>query len=101
MSAYELADNQADRRFELTIDGQLAGFVVYRDQDGTRALIHTEVDPSFKGQGVGSRLAAGVLDRLRDRGERIIPICPFITSYIRKHPGYVDVVAPEMRSRFE
>ena len=97
--AIEIADNAADRRFELTLDGQLAGFVVYRDQNGTRALVHTEVDPAFKGQGVGSKLAAGVLDQLRDRGEQIIPICPFITSYIRKHPEYVDVVAPEMRDR--
>ena len=99
--AIEIADNPADRRFELTVDGQPAGFVAYRDHDGRRALVHTEVDPAFEGQGLGGKLAAGVLDQVRDRGEQIIPVCPFITSYIGKHPEYVDVVVPEMRGRFE
>ena len=99
--AIEIADNPADRRFEISVDGQLAGFVVYRDEDGTRALVHTEVDPAFKGQGIGGMLAVGVLDQLRERGEQIIPICPFIASYIRKHPEYADVVVPDMRERFE
>jgi predicted GNAT family acetyltransferase len=97
----EIADNAADRRFELTVDGQLAGFVVYRDEDGTRALVHTEVDPAFEGQGLGGKLAAGVLDQLRERGEQIIPVCPFIASYIRKHQDYLDVVVPQMRAKFE
>ena len=97
--AIEIADNPAERRFELTVDGELAGFVVYRDEDGRRALVHTEVDPAFEGQGLGGKLAAGVLDQLRERGEEIVPICPFITSYIRKHPAYVDVVVPEMRGK--
>jgi predicted GNAT family acetyltransferase len=93
-------DNPDQRRFELTVDGELAGYVAYRDEAGTRALVHTEVDPAFKGRGLGGKLASAVLDRLRERGEQIIPICPFITSYIRKHPDYLDVVAPQMRSRF-
>jgi hypothetical protein len=96
-----IEDNPAEGRFELTVDGRLAGFVVYRDEGGTRALVHTEVDPAFKGQGLGGKLASGVLDQLRGRGEQIIPTCPFITSYIRKHPEYLDTVVPAMRRRFE
>ncbi|HEX2129465.1 MAG TPA: GNAT family N-acetyltransferase [Solirubrobacterales bacterium] len=99
-AAIEVADNPADGRFEITVDDQLAGFVVYRDQGGTRELVHTEIDPSFEGQGLGGRLAAGVFELLRERGEEIIPVCPFITSYIRKHPEYADVVVPAMRRRF-
>lgn len=98
--AIDVADNAADRRFELTVDGELAGFVVYRHEDGKRVLVHTEVDPAFEGQGLGGKLAAGVLDQLRERGEQIIPVCPFISSYIRKHPEYADVVVPSMRGRF-
>ncbi len=97
----EVVDNPAESRFELRLGGEVAGFVRYRDSVGTRALIHTEVDPAHKGQGLGGRLAAGVLDQLRERGESIEPVCPFITSYIRKHPDYLDVVAPELRARFE
>ena len=97
----EIADNPADRRFELTVDGQLAGFVVYRDENGTRALVHTEVDPAFEGQGLGGKLASGVLEQLRERGEQIIPVCPFISSYIRKHPDYLDVVVQGMRTKLE
>ena len=97
----EISDHPAERRFELTVDGELAGFVAYREEDGRRTLVHTEVDPAFEGQGLGGKLAAGVLEQLRERGEEIVPVCPFITSYIGKHPEYVDVVVPEMRGRFE
>ncbi len=32
---------------------------------------------------------------LRERGRRVIPICPLVTSYIRRHPEYADLVAPD------
>ena len=55
---------------------------------------HTEVDPSFEGQGVGSALARGALDDVRSRGLHIIAMCPFISAYVRRHPEYADLIAP-------
>jgi predicted GNAT family acetyltransferase len=93
MTDIQITDNPHRHRFEGHLDGELAGFVVYRREDDRLVLVHTEVDPGFEGQGVGSALARGILDRLRAEGEVVVPECPFIAGWIEKHPDYADLVA--------
>ncbi|MEO3747821.1 GNAT family N-acetyltransferase [Plantactinospora sp. B5E13] len=85
-------DNPAERRFEILIDDSLAGFVAYRVASGTIVLVHTEVDPGYEGKGVGSALARGTLDQLRERGEPVRVTCPFLLRFIERHPEYTSVV---------
>lgn len=92
MSEMQVTDNAEASRYEITVDGKLAGFVDYADGEGTRALVHTEVDDAFGGQGVGGRLAQGALDDIRRQGLQVSPICPFIKGYIEKHADYQDLV---------
>jgi len=80
-------------RYELTLDGQLAGVAFYARGEGEITLRHTEVDDRFEGRGLGSRLARTVLDDARARGLRVVPLCPFMAGYIRTHPEYQDLVA--------
>jgi predicted GNAT family acetyltransferase len=54
-------------------------------------LVHTDVEPAYEGQGLGSVLAKGALDDLRERGVRAVPLCPFVWAYIRRHPEYAPV----------
>jgi hypothetical protein len=54
--------------------------------------VHTEIDPSFEGQGIGSALVRGALDVERAAGTAIVPLCPFVRGYIDKHPEYADLV---------
>jgi uncharacterized protein len=56
-------------------------------------LIHTEVEPAFEGQGLGARLVAGALEDLRARGLKLVPQCPFVRAYLRRHPDQADLVA--------
>ena len=86
-------DNPAERRFEILLDDSLAGFIRYQVQSGTIVLWHTEVDPQFSDRGVGSALARGTLDRLRERGDRVRVTCPFLLRFIERHPEYKPVVA--------
>jgi len=58
-------------------------------------LVHTDVATSVEGSGVGSALVAGALDDIRARGLRVVPVCPFVAAYVRRHPGYADLVAPD------
>ena len=53
---------------------------------------HTEVDDAFAGRGVGTSLARGALDTVRKRKEKLVPLCPFIASYVRRHDEYSDLV---------
>jgi uncharacterized protein len=91
--AVETVDRPDQGRYELTVDGALAGWVTYRLRDRRITFIHTEVQPAFAGRGLAQRLAAAVLDDARARGLRVRPLCPFIASYMRAHPAYQDLVA--------
>jgi predicted GNAT family acetyltransferase len=41
---------------------------------------------------LGSLLLAGALDDLRARGLKLVPLCPFVASYIRRHPEQADLI---------
>lgn len=86
-------DNPEMRRYEASVDGEVAGYVFYQQREEALVLIHTEVAEEFEGQGIGSLLAAGALDDIRARGLHIVPVCPFIRGYIERHPEYADLVA--------
>lgn len=85
-------DNPGELRYELLVDGEVAGEIRYRRSPDFVALVHTEVAPAVEGRGLGARLVAGALDDLRGRGLHVVPICPFVRSYIRRHPEYGDLV---------
>jgi len=86
-------DNPAHHRFEAVDEsGVVAGFAAYRRSEGAVELTHTQVDDAFEGHGVGSRLAQGALDALRDEGVRVVPSCPFISAFIQDHQEYADLV---------
>lgn len=73
-------------------DGTVAGFVEYVDHRGTRVLFHTEVADEFEGRGVGSTLAREVLDQALAGDLAVKVTCPFLTSWIERHPEYADRV---------
>ncbi|MGI9605111.1 MAG: N-acetyltransferase [Acidimicrobiales bacterium] len=62
---------------------------------GATWLIHTEIDPAREGMGVGSFLVRSTLDQIRAEGGTIVPTCPFVGSWIRRHPDYADLVDRE------
>ena len=75
------------------LDGRVVGISQYSLTDDVITFLHTEVDPSGKGKGIGSRLAAGALDDVRRRGLRVVARCPFIAAYIKRHRDYADLLA--------
>jgi predicted GNAT family acetyltransferase len=87
-----VTDNPALRRYELRIDGAFEGEIVYRLEPGRIVLIHTEVSQQVEGQGLGAQLVKGALDDIRARGLRVVPLCPFVASYVRRHPEYGDLM---------
>ena len=88
----EVRDNPERDRYEIVVDGQVAGFAQYAQRPGRIFFVHTEIDPAYEGQGLGSALAAGALSDARARGLRVVPLCRFIASYLDRHPQYSDVV---------
>jgi uncharacterized protein len=85
-------DNPTELRYEL-LDGEtLVGLIRYRLEPNAIALIHTEVEPAHEGQGLAGVLVQGALDDIRARGLRLIPICPYVRSWLERHPEYADLV---------
>ncbi|XVQ13086.1 GNAT family N-acetyltransferase [Spirillospora sp. CA-255316] len=89
----EVTENAGASRYEIRVDGELAGFAEYKLRPDKIVFTHTEVDGAFEGQGVGSALARGALDDARAKGLGVVPLCPFIKGWIDKHPDYRDLVA--------
>ncbi len=89
---YQIRDDPENHRYVIEVDGQVAGVAVYHIRKGRYIFVHTEVGPEYEGKGLGSALARYALDEMRDRGETIVPICPFIASYIKRHPEYQELV---------
>jgi uncharacterized protein len=91
-------DNPDELRYELCVDGVRVGFIAYRREPGAVVLVHTDIDPSQEGKGLGSRLVAGALADLRSRGLGLVPLCPFVAAYLRRHPEQADLVVADPRS---
>lgn len=97
----EVRDEPDRARFELLVDGELAGVAQYVRRGGRVVFTHTEVDQRFEGRGLGSVLASRALDTVRAEGSLAVPLCPFIAGYIARHPEYDDIVDHELLARFE
>ena len=88
-------DNPTELRYELLDGDTVIGLIRYRLEPGAVALIHTEIEPAHEGQGLGSELVKGALDDLRGRGLRLVPICPYVRSWLERHPEYADLVTSD------
>jgi predicted GNAT family acetyltransferase len=93
-------DNARETRFEITVDGRLAGYVDYRRDGDEYALPHTRVLTEFEGRGIGTQLIVGTLDEIAARGGTVLPYCPFVPKVIRDHPEYLELVPEAQRGTF-
>jgi len=80
-----IVDVPERRRFEVRAGDQVIGHARYARSGDTISLVHTEVDPSQEGKGVGSRLASSVLRDVTSRGLTVVVRCPFVGAYVRRH----------------
>jgi uncharacterized protein len=97
-----VTDNPAAFRYELHVGTEFAGFVTYllREHNTVISLLHTEVEPAFQGAHLATHLARFSLDDARKRGLAVLPFCPYINSWIKKHPEYTDLVPQDRRADF-
>ena len=98
---YTVVDLPEQERFENATGAQVAGFTEYRRRGGLIAFVHTEIAPELEGQGLASRLIAAALDRAREEGLAVLPLCPFVRGFISRHHEYLDLVPASQREHFE
>ena len=99
--ATEVRDQPDHSRYEILVDGVVAGFAQYRRGDDRITVMHTEVDDAYEGQGLGSELVRHVLEEARAAGLAVLPSCPFTASWIKRHPEYLDLVPEGARPAYD
>ena len=85
-------DNERELRYEALIDGRLAGLIRYRREEGLVVLVHSEVDLELEGTAAESELVRGALADIRARDLKVVPHCPLVADYVRRHPEEWDLV---------
>ena len=88
----QVSDNKAEQRYEANVDGGLAYAEYQPAGEDTLIFTHTEVPQESEGEGVGSALVKAALDDVRAQGMQVVPQCPFVATYIERHPEYADLV---------
>lgn len=88
----DTVDNSTESRFEILVDGKVAGFADYRLLPTKIVFTHTEVLPDYEGQGLASKLVKHALQASADAGLRVVPLCPYVAKYIARHPEFKDLV---------
>ena len=92
MSDYQIRDNQEEKRIEVQLEGRLAVIEYFR-KDEKIYFVHTEVPEELEGQGIASEMARFALELAREQGLKVVPRCPFVAAYIKRHSEYQPLVA--------
>lgn len=98
-SLIEVRNAPERSRYEILVDGEIAGFTDYRPEEGSLVFDHTVVLDQYAGRGLASALARGALDDVRAQQARIVPVCSFIAGWVVKNPDYGDLVDEELLAR--
>lgn len=94
-------DDPDNHRYVVEKDDEVVGFAEYHLRGGRHFFVHTEVDDSHSGQGLGTILVKAALDDVRSAGGVVVPMCPLFAAYIKRHPEYEDLVDHEIMERID
>lgn len=100
MTTTEVSHNSDQHRFEIRVDGVLAGFLDYSLADAVYALNHTQIFPEFGGRGLGSKLVIGALKDIGDRDGQVLPYCSFIPKLLADNPEFINLVPNDQKASF-
>ena len=93
---WTVRDNPERRRFEIDL-GDAVAVAEYTLPKGMIMFSHTEVPPQHEGKGIGTALIRGALAAARERGLKVVPICPVFASDIKGHAEEQDLLDPAWR----
>lgn len=95
-----VSDNPQENRFEVHVDGELAGYAEYTRSSSSLLLTHTVVEDAYEGEGLAGKLAKFAFASARDAGLAVLPRCPYMAKYVAKHPELLDLVPEDRRGEF-
>ena len=92
-----LVNNEANHRFEMKV-GDYIAFIEYKQTLNKITLIHTEVSPELEGKGAATAIIEKTLDYIEKNNFKLIPLCPLVVAYIKRHPDWKRIVDEGVKS---
>ncbi len=86
----EITHNPTENRFETWIDGKLSK-LDYIEDGNTIVMTHVGVHPELRGHGVAAKLTEAALGYARGKSLRVIPMCSYVATYIRRNPQFAEL----------
>ena len=93
-------DNPERHRFEIDLGDGTFAIAEYTLPAGKMMFTHTEVPDAHEGKGIGTMLIRFALDAARERGLKVIPICPFFAGYMQTNADTHDLLDSAWRRQF-
>jgi predicted GNAT family acetyltransferase len=90
--ATTIEHNEAKSRYEIFLDGELAGYAEYAERAGVRDFNHTLTLPQFRGHGVAALVVEHALNDTRKSGLKVRASCWYVDEYIAKNREFADLV---------
>ena len=91
-----LVKNEVDKRFELSV-GDYTTFIIYKEHGKKIWLIHTESPEELKGKGTATAIIEKTLTYIEDNGYKLIPLCPLVAAYLKRHPEWDRILDESTR----
>ncbi|MCW2841286.1 MAG: family N-acetyltransferase [Aeromicrobium sp.] len=89
----KVVHNVDEQRYEIRVDGILAGYTEAKEDGEVVVFPHTVVFEQFERQGLAAEVVTGALDDIRVRGKKIVAQCPYVARFVEKHSDYADLLA--------
>jgi len=89
--AHDIRHNSDESRFETTVDEQLC-VLDYRLDRKVITMTRVLVPPPVEGRCIAGALTRHALDYSREENWRVVPRCPYVAAWIKRHPDYADLV---------
>jgi predicted GNAT family acetyltransferase len=86
----QFSNNAARHRYEYAVGAETA-FANYRVENGVLYIDYVEAPVALRGTGAAGALMQQVMDKARQDGRKVVPICGYAASWIRRHPEYDDL----------
>lgn len=93
LSQFTTINNKDKNRFELRVQEHLGRIDYIINKTELIFLVHVEVDRKLQGMGVATKMLQDVFYYIEQQNMKMVPLCPFIASYLKRHPEYQYLLA--------
>jgi predicted GNAT family acetyltransferase len=80
-------------RFTVVVPDGTAELTYEKPAPDRLDLVHTFVPPGARGDGIAEALVRAALDVARASSARVVPSCPYVRAYFRRHPEDSSLLA--------